>query len=227
MASHRTSALRNACPVKPCESLTTSPQNSIQLVILHKGTLPLKSLKADSPCRMTSRSINHLLIGSLFLIPILAVALIDTDVFMFSDEGVPYITTFFFVPFLILLIRFLSRSLPQNSLLARIWQAFGCAVFAAFCAYLCGIGYFSFWNAVTGNGETVLVSGPVVHMEAGKRGGVFGNPLYITIHHDGQNIKLTVPPEEYAELGLRQTYYRGMKLGGQGYYYNWGSSWWK
>lgn len=106
------------------------------------------------------------------------------------------------------------------------YRVLGAAITAPIFAFMC-IGNFAFWNAVSGSGEKMLVSGPIVHMEAGTANRYTGKPRYITIHHDGRNIQLTVPSEEYAALSVGQTYYREMKLGGRGYYYNWGSSWWK
>lgn len=103
----------------------------------------------------------------------------------------------------------------------------GAIVSAVLFSFMCGIGYFTFWNAVSGSGEKILVSGPIVRMEIGTGGRFMGKPYFINVHHKDRNIGLTVPSEEYAELSVGQTYYREMKLGGVGYYYNWGSSWWK
>ncbi|SFW40685.1 hypothetical protein SAMN05216414_1443 [Nitrosovibrio sp. Nv17] len=54
-----------------------------------------------------------------------------------------------------------------------------------------------------------------------------GKPHFVTFHYNERNIEVTVPSEEYATLSPGQTYSREMKLGGLGYYYNWGSKWWK
>ncbi|WP_177257331.1 hypothetical protein [Nitrosovibrio sp. Nv17] len=116
------------------------------------------------------RYVLFFVVGPFFLSPIFALAFIDTDIFALSDERIFYIAVFFFfILLLLLMIPLFLRSLPQKpSLVIWIYRTFGLAVFAAFCAYLSGIGYFPFWNAVSSSGESVLVSGPVVHMMIGR-----------------------------------------------------------
>lgn len=172
-------------------------------------------------------------IGPFFVVPIYALGFIDTEAvaansLITDDERVFYVTVFFFILFFIINIILFSRSLPQKpSLLIRIYRLLGAAIFAVFFSYICGIGYFIFWNAVSGNGKKTLVSGPIVHMEIQRSTLYTGKPYYITLRYENRDVKLTVPPEEYAQLSPGQTYYREMHLGGLGYYYNWGSKWWK
>jgi hypothetical protein len=165
--------------------------------------------------------------GPFFILPLISGFLIDTEIEWTDDIRVLFLGIFFCVLFFIWTVVLLSRSLPRHpSGMVWFYRVLGAAIVAPIFAFMC-IGYFTFWNAVSGSGEKVLVSGPVVHMEVGTAGRLTGKPRYITIRHNGRDIKLTVSPQEYSALSLGQTYYREMKLGGLGYYYNWGSSWWK
>lgn len=163
-----------------------------------------------------------------FVIPIIALGFIDTEILVTDDKRVSYVTAFLFIFFFIMMMILLARSLPQKpSSLTWVYRVFGAIVCAVFFSYICGMGYFTFWNTVSGSGEKMLISGPVVHLGVGMGNRYTGKPRYITIPYNGRDIKLTVSAQEYAALSVGQMYYREMKLGGLGYYYNWGSSWWK
>lgn len=163
----------------------------------------------------------------IFTIPFFASYFIDTEIDWSEDKRVYCLYAIFFFLFFVKWMILFSRTLPKHPpMLIRIYRLLGSTAFAAVFSFMC-IEYFPFWNAVSGSGEKILVSGPVIHMEVGTANRYTGKPRYITIHHDGRDIQLTVPPEEYAALKVGQTYYREMKLGGLGYYYNWGTSWWK
>jgi hypothetical protein len=167
-------------------------------------------------------------IGPFFVIPGFALWFIDSENQLEYDKRILYITACFFILFFVLMMVLLSRSLPQKpSLSILFYRMLGSAISAALFSYICGIGYFIFWNAISGNGETEVVKGPITHMKVGAGGRFMGNPNFVSIHYDKRDIVLTVPSEEYKNLSLGQTYSREMKLGGLGYYYNWGSKWWK
>ncbi|MBN9123768.1 MAG: hypothetical protein BGO99_00915 [Nitrosospira sp. 56-18] len=165
---------------------------------------------------------------SFFVIPGFALWFIDSENQLEYDKRIFYVTAGFFILFFVKWMILFSRTLPvRPSILIRIYRLIGSISFAALFSFVCGIGYFIFWNAITGSGEPVLVKGPIVHMKVGTGGRLMRNPYFVSVHYGGRDIELTLPPKEYGNLSLGQTYSREMKLGGLGYYYNWGSKWWK
>lgn len=167
-------------------------------------------------------------IAPFLVIPGFALGLIDTEILVNDDKRVSYVSMIFFILFFLIMMILLSRSLPRKpSLSVQFYRMLGSAISAAVLSYICGIGYFLFWNTISGSSEDVLVSGPIVRMEVGTGGRFMGKQHFVSIYYDERDVKLTVAPEEYKQLSLSQTYFREMKLGGLGYYYNWGSSWWK
>lgn len=172
--------------------------------------------------------VTFFVIGPFFVIPGCVFCFIDSENQIEKDERVFYTSILFLVIFFVLMITLLSRSLPQKpSFLIQIYRVTGSAVSAILFSYICGLSYFIFWNAISGEGEPALISGPVSQMEIGSGGRFMGKPHFVTFHYHGRDIEVTVPSEEYARLEIGQTYSREMKLGGLGYYYNWGSKWWK
>jgi hypothetical protein len=133
---------------------------------------------------------------------------------------------FFFVPIFITSLWLSAHCLPKVPSIA-IWL--GRAILALFCAaifsYLAN-GYFVLWNALTGQHEEILVSGKVVKMES-HSGRYAGNQSNITIQYGGRDIELTVTSATYSVLKIGDVYEQKMKLGGLGYYYNWGLAVWK
>lgn len=163
-----------------------------------------------------------------YVIPGFALWLIDSENQLEYDKRIFYVATGFFILFFVKWMVLFFRTLPMHPpILIRIYRVMGSAVFATISSLVCGMGYFIFWNAISGNGETVVVKGPIIYMKVGAGGRFMGNPHFVSIHHDERDIELTVPSEEYKNLSLGQTYSREMKLGGMGYYYSWGSKWWK
>jgi hypothetical protein len=167
-------------------------------------------------------------IGPLFVIPGFALWFIDSENQLEYDKRIFYVTAGFFILFFLIMMILLSRSLPQKpSLSIQFYRVLGSVISAAFFSYVCGIGYFIFWNAISGDNGSVMISGPIIQMKVGAGGRFMGNPYFVSIHYDKRDIELTVSSEEYKNLSLGQTYSREMRLGGMGYYYNWGSKWWK
>jgi hypothetical protein len=161
------------------------------------------------------------------IIPLLSGYSIDTEAQWDEDNRINFITAFFFILFFIIVVTLLSRSIPRQPSSSIKFYRFIGSIISAGVLSLGTIWYFPFWNAVSSNGEKVLVRGLISHMDISQGGRYIGRPHYITIRYHERDIKLTVSPQEYENLNLGQTYSREMKLGGLGYYYNWGSSWWK
>jgi hypothetical protein len=163
----------------------------------------------------------------IFVIPLFSGYFIDTESEWFEDKRVYFLWAVLFILLFIKWMFLFSRTLPKRpSVLIKIYRTLGSIFIAALLSFIC-TPYFSFWNAVSGSGEKILIGGPIIHMKVETASRYYGKPRRITILHNGRNITLTVPPEEYENLSLGQTYSREMRLGGLGYYYNWGSSWWK
>jgi hypothetical protein len=167
-------------------------------------------------------------IGPFFVIPGFALWFIDTENKVGDDERIYYVTVGFFILFFVLMMVLLSRSLPQKpSLSIQFYRVLGAAISAAFFSLICGMGYFIFWNAISGSGKSELVSGPIIQMRIDSGGRFYGKPYFVTFRYNGRDMEVTVPSQEYSTLNIGQTYYRDMRPGGLGYYYNWGSKWWK
>ncbi|MES2354407.1 MAG: hypothetical protein V4568_08375 [Pseudomonadota bacterium] len=129
-------------------------------------------------------------------------------------------------PWFIVLLWVGSHCLPkQASIPIQLGRAIIALIAAIVLSYV-SLGYFILYNAATGSNEQTLVSGPIVKKRS-YSARYAGNQSEITIQYQGRNVTLSVTKQEYAVLKDGDVYARKMKLGGLGYYYNWGIAAWK
>lgn len=167
----------------------------------------------------------------LFEVPLLtptvvSMLVIDGEFGWTNDRRVQFIYAFFFVVFFVKWMFVFSRTLPKRpSPFLRVVRLIGAAAIAGLFSFF-AVWYFQVWNVLASSGEEVYVTGQVVHMEAGSARWL-GKAHYVSVGYGGRSVMLTVSPEEYARLRVGDRYGRSMRIGGLGYYYKWGTSWWK
>jgi len=174
---------------------------------------------------------DHKRVGLFVLLPyvigsLLGAVLIDAEMSGSSDMMIYWSLVIFFLPWLVIILLIqahtppLSPSIQRRVVLFIVASAYASAVAAA------GFGYINIANALTGSSTVVVVSGPVIDMRQ-YSAGWSGPRRVITIHFENRDVKLSLELEEYNQIRIGDIYSRQMKLGGLGYYYQWGWAFWK
>ncbi len=114
---------------------------------------------------------------------------------------------------------------PRDGLVSTVWMILWPPLLGIIYALL-GAGYILWVNALLGDHNKIIITGPVVEKAIG--GGRYtGKDYFLTIKVDNRMVRLTVTTDDYANYPLGSLYSRQMIHGGLGIYYSWGIDIWK
>lgn len=107
----------------------------------------------------------------------------------------------------------------------KLRRALTSLVFGAFYGWLGGT-YGYLLNAVTGSFETVVLEGPIVHLER-TTGGYAGMSRLVTFTVGARTVTFSETAERFDSLQVSDIYRTEARLGGFGYYWRPGRAHWK
>jgi hypothetical protein len=172
-------------------------------------------------------------VALIFLLPyaIISLALawfaLEDEISDFADNRLILSELALFIPwfFAIRVIQSRTKDGFFKSLAAtKIWRFVGAIWFAGIVAFV-GMGYVSLANALTGSPVPIMVEGRVIAKKS-YSGRWAGPRKLVTIAFDGREISFNLTAIDYNRLTIGSSYGQEMKLGGLGYYYRWGRSYW-